>query len=508
MRKILSISIFVLLCLTKVALAEEKYPCQKIADNFIKAQATKHAVSALFAMTENGDTLLSWNSHQRMTPASNMKLLSTGAALLSLGPDYRYTTQIGYEGEIIDSTLHGNLYIIGCGDPTLASHNKYAKPIAKTFAQWHKIVLDAGINTIDGFIIGDGEWIEGMKEHGSWCWEDIGTYYGTGVSGLNFYENVISFNINPGQEIGSPLSIKQKYPQTSWMNFSFPCTTGPQGTGDKLYLYTTDLSPVGELRGTFAVDRSTKTIYCSNKFPEYTCAVYFKNYLQARGIKCTKGASDLGSVFNFSSSTKNKKKTIIGESKSIPLARIAEITNFDSNNLYADILFRTMGKHFGEENSFEESSNVMIETLEDLLKMDANPESVKVLEEVQITDGSGLSRKNFLSAAFLATYLKAIMKTPAWESFLSSLPSPGSEGSMQNFMSNYPIELKNRIRLKSGSMNGIRCYSGYILPSKQGTQARESVITFSIMANNFTAPQHQVQKEIEKAIANLAEYNS
>ena len=156
---------------------------------------------------------------------------------------------------------------------------------------------------------------------------------------------------------------------------------------------------------------------------------------------------------------------------------------------------RTLGKEFGGSSSYKSSARVMTETLEDLMGAD--------LGELRISDGSGLSRENFVSPAFLASFLMAMRESPVQEAFLKSLPSPASEGTMQSFMTDYPQEVKARIRLKSGSMTGVRCYSGYILPSTAG----KPVLTFSIMANNFTATQYQMQKQIERAIARLAAWN-
>ncbi len=492
-------------------------PLQNIAETFNRSEAVSHAVTGLCVLTSDGDTLVAWNAHQRMIPASNMKLLTTGTALLALGPEYSYTTRIGYSGSIENGVLKGDLYLIGGGDPTLGSHDRIAPALSQTFKTWQDFLLEAGIEKIQGHIIGDGSWAEAMPEHGSWSWSDLGTYYGTGVSGLNFFENILAFNVSHGSKPGSPVQIRQTYPQTSWMNFRATCTTGEAGTGDQLYLYTTDLDENAEFRGTFAVDRQTKTIECSNKFPEYTCAVYFKNWLQARGISCSGGAADLGYVFNKKAlEARNKLKhgdasaagsigrvagekadsiTIIGKTQSPSLAQIVTTTNHKSNNLFAEVLFLTLGKEFKNSSTYEISGQIMKETLEDLPGCDP--------EELYITDGSGLSRENFVSPAFLASYLKALLDTPARDVFLNSLPTPSSEGTMQFFMNNYPEPLQNRIRLKSGSMNGVRCYSGYILPSVKGAPT----ICFSIMVNNFTAPQRQVQKEIEKVIAKLAQQN-
>jgi D-alanyl-D-alanine carboxypeptidase/D-alanyl-D-alanine-endopeptidase (penicillin-binding protein 4) len=70
---------------------------------------------------QTGKTILSENALKNMAPASNLKLMTTAAALGVLGETYTFKTYIEYDGEIKDSVLYGNLYIRGTGDPTLGS---------------------------------------------------------------------------------------------------------------------------------------------------------------------------------------------------------------------------------------------------------------------------------------------------------------------------------------------------------------------------------------------------
>ena len=231
------------------------------------------AITGILAISAEGDTIASWNPSTLLMPASNMKLLTTGLALDALGSGFEYRTRIGYSGEICDSTLAGDLYIIGGGDPTLASDDSIATALGEVFRHWTGFLEKAGIKKINGHIIGDGRYFGlPMPEEQTWQWDDCGTYYGAGVNGLTFFENMQTFSVAPGAGIGDPVSIQEKFPECPWMEYRFSCTTGEPGTGDKLYFYTTDMFPAGEMRGTFAVDRGPKTLECSNKFPAYTCA--------------------------------------------------------------------------------------------------------------------------------------------------------------------------------------------------------------------------------------------
>jgi tRNA A37 threonylcarbamoyladenosine dehydratase len=102
-------------------------------------------------------------------------------------------------------------------------------------------------------------------------------------------------------------------------------------------MFTSELAPVAEIRGTFGVDRKAKRLDCSNKFPEYTCAHYFKEYLEDMGIYCA-GAGD----FRLDTSWEPAGEIVLlGKTFSPELDRIIFQTNHASNNLYAETLLRT-----------------------------------------------------------------------------------------------------------------------------------------------------------------------
>lgn len=491
--------------------AQTSNELQSAAEKFASDPTFSHATVAMSARTVGGRQLIDLDSDKLLIPASNMKLISTGAALYVLGPDYRYETVIGHDGEIIDGTLHGNLYIVGGGDPTTGSKDSIAVSVEKTFGQWKKILDDAGITRIEGHIVGDGRWLDGMLEEPTWMMNDIGTYYGTGVTGLMFYENMLSFNVSAGKKIGDTPSIVPYYPETPWIEVRYDCSTGLKGTGDKLYMYTGDLAPVAEIRGTFGIDRAAKRVDFANKYPEYTCAAYFQKWLSDRGLECSAGAADfrlekgwLDTEFEDSTSLKDLK--VIGSTLSPTLDRIAFETNHASNNLFAETLLRTLGKDLKGSSCYD-SSYVALNDILKQLKVDKGP--------VQIQDGSGLSRQNYISPDFICDFLEAMAGTEVCDKFVRSLPSPGFDGSLNYNMSGYPATFRARIKVKSGSMNGVRCYSGYILPSgydmkKIGSQTEglpAETIIFSIMTNSCTSPTWKVRPMLDRMMAALAQSN-
>ena len=463
--------------------------------------AFSQAVVGICARKADGTPLVEMNSETMMLPASNMKLISTGAALHALGTDMQFETRLGYDGTVEDGTLHGDLYIIGGGDPTLGSKDSIAVDIDHTFAQWEAIIRANGITRIEGRIIGDGRWFEGMAEEPTWLLEDAGTYYGTGTTGLMFYENMQSFAVSAGAQVGDPVNISPSYPDAPWMEFRYNCSTGEKGTGDMLYMYASDLAPIAEIRGTFGVDRAAKRLDCANKFPEHTCASYFHDFLKQRGLECTGGVADLN--IRESELEDIDSLTVIGSTFSPTLDRIVFETNHASNNLYAETLMRTLGKELRGSACYDSSYVALNDILKDL--------KVDVSRGAQIQDGSGLSRQNYISADFICRFLAAMTVSPSYGTFLASLPSPGGSGTLQYNMSGKPASLRNRIKVKSGSMNGVRCYSGYILPSENsGGQADglpADTIVFSILTNNCTSPTWQVRPLLDRIMAALAECN-
>lgn len=461
--------------------------------NVLGSDDFKGASVSMLAVTGDGDTLLCHDSDRLLIPASNMKLVSTALAMHSLGPDYRYGTGIGYSGTIEDGTLRGDLYIIGGGDPTIGSANPIATPLDTLFGEWMGMISDTGISHIEGNIVGDGRFFSGMDGHPTWEVCDAGTYYGTGTSGLSFYENVQDFNVSAGEKPGDPVNIEPGYPETPWMEFIYSCTTGKPGTGNSLYFYPDSFYPCGEMRGTFAVDRQPRTEHAANRFPEYTLAWYFWRFLADNGIESEEGPADTGPVFGICAMPQDSLK-IIGRTFSAPLSDIIAETNRKSNNLYAETLMKTLGKEYCGSGCYD-SSYVAVRGL---------------LEETGVTghrtiirDGSGLSRENLLSADFLCDLLMKMTLSPSFEDFFNSLPRPGGIGTLEYEMQSVPFSIKDRIRMKSGSMGGVRCLSGYIIPE---TGAREDMIIFSLLVNGYTVPLYRIQRALDSIILSLAAY--
>lgn len=472
--------------------AQAQQSTKKTIESMISSQIGSQAIVSICATTVDGKKIVDINSSRMLVPASNMKLISTGTALHKLGPDYRFETTLTYDGEIVDGILNGNVYIIGGGDPTLGSIDSIATPVKDLFSQWAGMLRRLGVRQINGSIIGDGRYFDPMIENPTWLIEDVGTYYGAGTTGLMFYENMQSFTVSAGAEVGADVNIEPSYPDATWMDFRYSCTTGERGTGDMLYMFTTELAPIAEIRGTFGVDRKPKRLDCSNKFPEYTCAYLFREYLEDSGISCN-GVGDFRLNTDWEP---NGQHRWLGKTKSPTLKQIIFETNHISNNVFAEALMRTLGRNMTGCSCYDSSYVATDKVLAEL--------KVNTKRGCHIRDGSGLSRQDYLSSDFLCRFLRGMMNSPYFEDFLHSLPFPGGNGSLKYNMADVSYDIRTRIKVKSGSMNGVRCYSGYIIP-KSGQ--RKDMIIFSLMINNCTEPSWKVRKLMDGIMVELAKQN-
>ena len=397
---------------------------------------------------DGSKAVLAYNASTRMVPASNMKLVTTGAALRAFGPEYRFKTEIGYSGKIeSDGTLNGDVYIIGGGDPTIGAADTTAYKADALFWKWKTILSSAGIRRINGNIIGDGSAWEGSLEHPGWEYADTWTYYGT-------------------------VNMTQTYPETPWLKLENQAVTGPAGTGNSLYLKTSDKSTEATLTGTFAVDRRPKREQASNKYGALTCAHEFYKNLKATGWEVT-------GTYGTPDQVGGDRVVKIGHTESPALAQICRKTNVDSDNFYAESLLRAMGEAATGIAVYDSCLVAINEVLEDIV-----PGTSKGIVQ---KDGSGLSRASSVTPEWMANYLTAMSGNKA---FVESLPRPG-EGTLNNLKNLTPW----KFRIKSGSMGGTLCYSGYVLD-----EAGNPRISFAIFTNNAAEKASLVRPALEGLI--------
>ena len=414
-----------------------------------KGGALGHAVWGVLAVNFKGDTLAKLNKGKCMVPASNMKLVTTAAAYLKLGRDYRFNTTIATDGQIKDSTLCGNLYIIGGGDPLIGNLFSYLPKEDVPFSKWNKILTDNGIAQIEGAVVGDGSYFCGELRHSDWSTEDERSKDGVVPSGLT-WRGKMGDSIPDG-----PLAAA-----THFRRWLIANGTPVSGTAAETGV------------------RQPSDRQCPDRAP-----------LEGHG-----GALCLSRT----AIVMPDSLTILGTAQSATLNHIASIANHQSDNFCAETLLKAIGKSNNGSDDYDTATTALHRALSPIGL--AGPSA-----GMRFADGSGLSRKNYLSPEFLVSLLRGMARSRYYKDYLHSLPRPGrADGTLKTRLPKAPSAVKDRIYMKSGSMNGVRCFSGYILPSDGNTQ---NTICFSIMVNNYVGSQTKLAPVLDALILELANEN-
>lgn len=490
------IHFFIVLFLLCVPVVRAENPLQQEIENILADPALKGASVGLCVETPEGERLVDIGAGRLLIPSSNLKLITTGAALHHFGSDFRFKTRLACSGSVRDSTLTGNVYILGGADPTLGSTDAIATRAEVLFASWAEALKKAGIRRIEGEIIADGSYFDGMKESPSWQYDDLGTYYGSGTSGLQWHENYISIKVSPGERVGDSLNIEFIDPRTPWMDFQLPCRTGERGSGDQVYLYANDASRTAVLTGCFALGKPVKNLKVSNKFPERTCAFLFDEYLRQHGFS-TQGYNAFDKLADTLVRPKSVKELCVTDSPS--LKDIIRSCNTESNNVYAETLLRTLGKELCSSACYD-SSLVALDRILEKIGISGRDSSGRKTDGI-IRDGSGLARNNLLSTEFICRFLRAMMASPVYKDYITTIPQPGLQGTVKPCLRLLPSGERRRVKMKSGSMTGIRCYSGYVTPAPGSSPGR--TLIFSLIINNTTADSYQQRAITDKIITAL-----
>lgn len=189
---------------------------------------------------------------------------------------------------------------------------------------------------------------------------------------------------------------------------------------------------------------------------------------------------------------------LLGAVPSLQLRDLVRIANCQSDNFIAETLLKTLGKLLGDGDDYPSSIAALRKSLAPVGLMAASG-------QMRFADGSGLSRKNYVSPEFMVSFLKGMYRSRARKAFMASLPFVGEpKTTLENRLPKRPWTLRHRILMKSGSMNGVRCFSGYILPS---SGRAEETIVFSLLTNNAVASSSQVYSLLDSLIESLAGEN-
>jgi len=438
--------------------------------NFLDKKNLAHASVGFKAIDlSTKKVVASYNENQSLVPASNMKLVTTATALEILGSRFCFETPLFYDGTIRDTTLYGNLYIKGSGDPTLGS--EFNPDDKENFLKvWLSAINRAGIRKISGNIIALDQLFGYKGISPKWLWEDAGNYYAPGIYGISVFDDMYRVYL---QSFASDSATKILYTEPQINNLQFTNEIkASNDSSDDSWVSCLPFSSEALLYGTIPANRSSFAVKGAIPDPGLLLAQYFRNYLQKNGI-AMEGEATTYRLYPVIP-TEMKLLSVI---RSVDLASIIQTINVESNNQYAEHLYKVLTV----------LDSVDIPGYWKNKGLDTNA--------LFMYDGSGISPKDAISTGFLIDLL-VYMNDQSGNSaaFYQSLPVAGRNGTVASFLKNTP--LAGKARLKSGSMSNVQSYSGYI-------ESRGKRYAVSLIINNFTGKRNELKKEIEQLFNGL-----
>lgn len=425
-------------------------------------------------------TIAEFQSTKLLAPASTTKLFSTAYALENLGADYKPVTHIYYTGEITDSILRGDIWIVGGGDMSLGSNHFFSDNRTGFLTDWATKVKQLGIKMMEGTIYGDGSDFGLENGPSDWLWGDMGNYYGAHFSGLMLFENTLEYYFKTGSS-GSKAELIRTYPQVDSLKFSNGIMASTSN-GDNSYIFGSPYSWLREGRGELPQNRAEFRVRGSLPDPEGQLAMELKKALISNGIEFK------GNAINARYSVVNrpvKEWKLLLKHEGMPIRFLIKETNFESINVFAEGLMRITAYQMKGVSLHDQASKAMEAYWRQKLSTNG----------LFLNDGSGLSRTNAISAKALCDLLLFMNQSVHHADFYASLPVTGVSGTLKSVAKNQAAS--GRIHAKSGTMRRTKSYAGYV----ETISGRR--LAFSMIVNNYTCTNREIVKYMEALMNEL-----
>lgn len=453
----------------------------------------------------SGRVLFSRRADHPLTPGSNMKLLTTAAALDSLGSDFRFRTSVRTDGRLRDGTLDGDLVLVGGGDPTISNvFHERATDVLESLASQ---IYDAGVRNVTGDLVVDASFFDAEIHHPTWPSNQLHLRYCAPVSAIALNDNCVDFEISPGSQPGRR-AIVSSQPYTR----GFPvvnevrtraASRPPISTIDVQWRTNPSRFVV---RGEISHNAGTTRVQAPIREPVEFAASVFRDTLERRGVRVA-GTVRCLDASNAEAPRPLDLQRVGGAVRSYPLAirypeerfrRLAtetsplvdaiRMTNEESRNFCAEQILKTLGRVRGGEGSFDAGAGVVGDYLE----------SIGITTDgFVIEDGSGLSRANRVSARAFVRLLQHMLTSEDEATrrvFFTSLPVSGMRGSLEKRLRGKAH--RGRVAAKTGYVSRASALSGYAQAESGRT------LVFSILMNGFRPPKSNSQmKKLQDRIA-------
>ncbi|WP_153914697.1 D-alanyl-D-alanine carboxypeptidase/D-alanyl-D-alanine-endopeptidase [Shewanella sp. TC10] len=434
--------------------------------NIISPPQSQLAVSVWDVETQQD--VYNLNDNTLMLPASIQKLITAVAASHQLGRDFRYHTQLTYNGEMIDEVLNGDLYIHFQGDPTLK--RKHLNELINTLKL-------SGINKVSGNVYLVAAESKQTRAPG-WAWDDLGICYAAPVSNYIIDRNCVKASLSPSKD-SSTVSIKPIYPITMTSTATFDASIEVKEAQKhfcELHMQRFDNNHY-QLDGCYPGNKSVRLAIAVNDPSIYSQAV-IADLLSANNI-----------VYQQIKTTSkvNKQQTVIASHQSELLPELLKIMLQKSDNLIADSLLKQIGSSYFYKN-IDHTSDLKLTQTKDEQQSDTDnhhPQWQKVIQkdgfivgakaiehimrelglpfiEANIVDGSGLSRYNLITASQMMSLLQLIKTEQDLQYIENLLPISGQSGTLRYKKYFNQPPLKNEVAAKTGTMIGVENLAGYL----------------------------------------------
>ncbi|SFG66449.1 D-alanyl-D-alanine carboxypeptidase/D-alanyl-D-alanine endopeptidase [Pedobacter insulae] len=414
-----------------------QFPIVKLAQAYqdlVTDNQTKYAITSICILDANtGKIIFAKNEDKGLATASTLKTITSATAFSILGKDFQYQTTLAYSGKItLDGTLQGDLIIIGTGDPTLGSWRYEQSKENVVLTQWVNAVKAAGIQKIEGKIIGDDSLFGSQSMPEGWIWQDMGNYYGAGTSSLTWRENQFDIHLKPGATVGSSVNISKIVPAMPYIQVINELKTGPAGSGDNAYGYLPPYSSLAYLRGTWGMGIGKNGISLAVPDPAFDAAYRLQDTLKRLNIQSNHVTTTRR--LNLDGSTLPAITQKLATITSPSLSEIIYWFNKKSINLYGEQLLKTIAWKSGKTPSTRGGAAAEV-----------NFWAAKGIDKdaLNILDGSGLSPGTRVTTLAMASILFQVQKEVWFSDYLNSFPE------------------NNGMKLKSGSINDVSAYAGY-----------------------------------------------